>query len=77
MLGNYLQQMTSVDNIFRCFFIGPLRVEEEHSGSVVECYPAWKELKGNHMYACAMLRSWILFTEIVLTNSYGSYVVVN
>ena len=27
MLGNYLQQMTSTDNIFRCiFFLGPLRL---------------------------------------------------
>ena len=27
MLGNYLQQTTSADNIFRCFFfLGPLRV---------------------------------------------------
>ena len=27
MLGNYLQQMTSADNIFRCiFFLGALRV---------------------------------------------------
>ena len=28
MLGNYLQQMTSADNIFRCtFFLGTLRVK--------------------------------------------------
>ena len=28
MLGNYLQQTTSADNILRCiFFLGPLRVE--------------------------------------------------
>ena len=28
MLGNYLQQMTSADNIFRCiFFLGALRVK--------------------------------------------------
>ena len=27
MLGNYLQQMTSANEIFRCiFFLGPLRV---------------------------------------------------
>ena len=27
MLGNYLQQTTSADDIFRCiFFLGPLRV---------------------------------------------------
>ena len=24
MLGNYLQQTTSADNIFRCFFLGAL-----------------------------------------------------
>ena len=30
MLGNYLQQTTSVDNIFRCiFFLGALRVKED------------------------------------------------
>ena len=27
MLGNYLQQMTSADDIFRCFFLGALRVK--------------------------------------------------
>ena len=26
MLGNYLQQMPSADNIFRCIFLGTLRV---------------------------------------------------
>ena len=29
MLGNYLQQMTSADDIFRCaFFLGALRVKQ-------------------------------------------------
>ena len=29
MLGNYLQQMTSADNIFRCiFFLGALRLKK-------------------------------------------------
>ena len=27
MLGNYLQQTTSADNIFRCIFLGALRVK--------------------------------------------------
>ena len=27
MLGNYLQQTTSADDIFRCFFLGALRVK--------------------------------------------------
>ena len=27
MLGNYLQQTTSADDIFRCIFLGALRVE--------------------------------------------------
>ena len=27
MLGNYLQQMTSADDIFRCIFFGALRVK--------------------------------------------------
>ena len=26
MSGNYLQQMTSADDIFRCIFLGALRV---------------------------------------------------
>ena len=30
MLGNYLQQTTTADNIFRCiFFLGTLRVETQ------------------------------------------------
>ena len=33
MLGNYLQQTTSADNIFRCiFFLGSLRVYPLHAG---------------------------------------------
>ena len=27
MLGNNLQQMTSADDIFRCFFLGTLRIK--------------------------------------------------
>ena len=27
MLGNHLQQTTSADDIFRCFFLGALRVD--------------------------------------------------
>ena len=27
MLGNHLQQTTSADDIFRCIFLGPLRVK--------------------------------------------------
>ena len=38
MLGNYLQQMTSADNIFRCiFFLGHLRVEAAESVAVHHC----------------------------------------
>ena len=34
MLGNYLQQMTSADNIFRCiFFLGALRVKTIKHGA--------------------------------------------
>ena len=29
MLGNHLQQTTSADNIFRCFFLGALRVKSK------------------------------------------------
>ena len=28
MLGNYLQQRASADNIFRCIFLGALRVKD-------------------------------------------------
>ena len=32
MLGNYLQQTTSADNIFRCiFFLGALRVKQRRT----------------------------------------------
>ena len=30
MLGNYLQQTTSADDIFRCIFLGALRVKENN-----------------------------------------------
>ena len=33
MLGNYLQQTTSADNIFRCFFFCALRVKKQISSS--------------------------------------------
>ena len=29
MLGNYLQQTTSADDIFRCIFLGALRVNND------------------------------------------------
>ena len=32
MLGNYLQQTTSADNIFRCIFLGAFRVNEASVG---------------------------------------------
>ena len=31
MLGNYLQQTTSADDIFRCIFLGVLRVKNHFS----------------------------------------------
>ena len=38
MLGNYLQQTTLADNIFRCFFfLGPLRVNAAESVAVHPC----------------------------------------
>ena len=33
MLGNYLQQMASADDIFRCIFLGALRVKKKISSS--------------------------------------------
>ena len=35
MLGNYLQQTTSADNIFRCIFLGALRVKSTTNGFLV------------------------------------------
>ena len=38
MLGNYLQQRTSADDIFGCiFFLGAVRVDD-HSRAVLLCY---------------------------------------
>ena len=38
MLGNFLQQTTSADEIFRCiFFLGPLRVNEVNEALNMEC----------------------------------------
>ena len=33
ILGNYSQQTTSADDIFRCIFLGPLRVKKEKKQS--------------------------------------------
>ena len=33
MLGNYLQQTTSADDIFRCIFLGALRVNKRSTHS--------------------------------------------
>ena len=39
MLGNYLQQTTSADNIFRCiFFLGALRVKSHYDLSLSYAY---------------------------------------
>ena len=35
MLGNYLQQTTSADDIFRCIFLGALRVKVALSGYIL------------------------------------------
>ena len=43
MLGNYLQQTTSADDIFRCIFLGALRVKSVYaSENKVEIY--WTSL---------------------------------
>ena len=41
MLGNYLQQTTSADDIFRCIFLGALRVNHNLIGrmSAMTPYP--------------------------------------
>ena len=38
MLGNYLQQTTSADDIFRCiFFLGALRVNKDLHLAIYKC----------------------------------------
>ena len=37
MLGNYLQQTTSADAIFKCIFIGALRVKMRGSNRGYDC----------------------------------------
>ena len=39
MLGNYLQQTTSADDIFRCIFLGALRVKNRHQWLFKPCHP--------------------------------------
>ena len=36
MLGNYLLQTTSADDIFRCIFLGALRVNPQSTGRLSE-----------------------------------------
>ena len=45
MLGNYLQQMTSADDIFKCiFFLGGLRVSHRKAGlALCVAYPQWDD----------------------------------
>ena len=46
MLGNYLQQTTSADDIFRCiFFLGALRVNQVilHHDKVMKCIQPYHE----------------------------------
>ena len=39
MLGNYLQQTTSVDDIFRCTFFGALRAKQVAGKECETCLP--------------------------------------
>ena len=39
ILGNYLQQTTSADDIFRCIFLGALRVNFGSGGDGSNCLP--------------------------------------
>ena len=68
MLGNYLQQTTPADDIFRCIFSGALRVKRllqvlpktklssrERSGSVVECLTRDREVAGSSLTGVAAL----------------------
>ena len=45
ILGNCLQQMTSADDIFRCFFLGALRVNQSTAdlGRELQCLLKVKE----------------------------------
>ena len=49
MLGNYLQQTTSADNIFRCIlFLGALRVSYMHSVLIIRLNMAFERFKPFH-----------------------------
>ena len=41
MLGNYLHQTTSADDIFRCFFLGALRVKFYKSSLIYILFICW------------------------------------
>ena len=46
VLGNYLQQTTSVDDIFRCIFSSRLSVKMQKLANVCQLYHAPAQLKG-------------------------------
>ena len=46
MLGNYLQQTTSADDIFRAFFfLGPLRVKWTFAWNIFRVHEIWSRHK--------------------------------
>ena len=47
MLENYLQQTTSADDIFRCIFLGALRVKFSFLNQVINVYPSVLIFSGN------------------------------
>ena len=70
MLGNYLQQTTSADDIFRCFFLGACRVKFISNGlffGVMEVSVSMVEDLSmlNHVY---VLTLWTLIKYTTITN---------
>ena len=46
MLGNYLQQTTSADDIFRCIFLGVLRVNPSFASGVDNLFKQFEPRSG-------------------------------
>ena len=71
MLGNYLQQTTSADDIFRCiFFLGALRVNSHLTRICSSFMPHIKVLGGIFfvsvcVHMCVQLRKLIFLTIIL------------
>ena len=69
MLGNYLQQMTSADNIFRCiFFHWRLRVNHSLLFSELQCHSCVglhnEECNQQPLATCSPLQVYVLYFRL-------------